>query len=77
MGMMVRVLPVALLAGVIAASPAMAGGFFGPHGAGHHGGGSSGSGGGATKVPEPADAALFGLGVVGVALGRRFRHKKD
>ena len=64
-----------LLAGLIAASPAVAGGFFGHHGWGHHGGSSS-SGAGATKVPEPADAALFGLGVAGVALGRRFRHRK-
>ena len=71
---MVRLVPVAVLAGVIAISPAAAGGFFGHRGGGH----SSGppSSGGATKVPEPADAALFGLGVVGVALGRRFRHRK-
>lgn len=74
MGMMVRLAPVALLAGMIAASPAVAGGFFG-HGWAHHRG-PSGPGGGATKVPEPADAALFGLGVAGVALGRRFRHRK-
>lgn len=75
----VRLAPVAMLAGLIAASPALAGGFFGHHGSGHHGGSSSpgGGGSGATPVPEPADAALFGLGVAGVALGRRFRHRKS
>ena len=72
----VRLAPVAMLACMVAASPALAGGFFG-HGGGHHGAPSSSGGGGsgATPVPEPADAALFGLGVAGVAIGRRFRRK--
>lgn len=71
----------ALASSISVSTPSYAGGWWG----GSSGGGckwrcgSSSSGGstGGHQVPEPGMLGMFGLGLVGLALARRHRSRKD
>ena len=76
--MMGKTLKLAIAIGLAMALAAPAGATYGSSNPPSSTGGSTsgGSTSGGTEVPEPADFALFGLGVLGLMIGRRSSQRR-